>query len=133
MVTAADGDEGLRLARELVPSVITLDVVMPEKDGWDVLRVLKSERELAGIPVVMMTIVDRRNKGYALGASDYLVKPVDREQLVSVLEKYRSADSNNNILVVEDDPDMRRRLLGTLSEEGWNVDEAETAVLPSIA
>lgn len=125
VVTAADGDEGLRIARQIVPSVITLDVVMPEKDGWDVLKALKSERELAGIPVVMMTVVDKRNKGYALGASDYLVKPVDREQLISVLEKYRSADSSNSILVVEDDPDMRRRLLSALSAEDWNVDEAE--------
>jgi PAS domain S-box-containing protein len=125
VVTAADGEEGLRLAREILPSVITLDVVMPEKDGWDVLRSLKSERALADIPVVMMTIIDERNKGYALGAADYLVKPVDREQLVSILEKYRGPDSDNSVLIVEDDADMRLRLQKTLSEEGWQVDEAE--------
>ena len=125
VVTAADGDEGLRIAREILPSVITLDVVMPEKDGWDVLKLLKSDRKLAHIPVVMLTIIDERNKGYTLGASDYLVKPVDREQLISILEKHRQPDTENKILVVEDDTDMRRRLCSTLSDEGWKVGEAE--------
>ena len=125
VVTAADGDEGLRIARHIAPSVITLDVVMPGKDGWDVLRLLKSDRRLADIPVVMLTIIDERNKGYSLGASDYIVKPVDRERLLSVLEKYRVPDSTNRVLVVEDDPDMRRRLYSLLSEEGWEIDEAE--------
>ncbi len=108
VVTAQDGDEGLRLAREIVPSVITLDVVMPEKDGWDVLKALKSERELADIPVVMLTIIDERNKGYALGALDYVIKPVNRERLLSILENYRAPDSTNRVLVVEDDPDIQR-------------------------
>ncbi len=125
VVTAADGEEGLRIAARIVPSVITLDVVMPEKDGWDVLRSLKSDPRLSSIPVVMLSIIDEKNKGYALGASDYVVKPVNRQQLVSVLEKYRMSDSTNRVLVVEDDPDTRRRLHSMLSEEGWEVDEAE--------
>ena len=108
VVTAQDGDEGLRVAREIVPSVITLDVVMPEKDGWDVLRALKSERELADIPVVMLTVIDEKNKGYALGASDYVIKPVNRERLLSILENYRAPDSTNRVLGVEDDPDIQR-------------------------
>jgi CheY-like chemotaxis protein len=73
----------------------------------------------------MLTIIDDRNKGYALGASDYMVKPVEREQLLSILEKYRAPDANNKVLVVEDDLDMRRRLCGTLAEQGWEVEEAE--------
>jgi DNA-binding response OmpR family regulator len=125
VVTAADGDEGLRIAREIVPSVITLDVVMPDKDGWDVLRLLKSDSALADIPVVMLTIIDEKNKGYALGASDYMVKPVEREQLLSILEKYRAPGASNKVLVVEDDFDMRRRLRGTLAEQGWEVIDAE--------
>jgi CheY-like chemotaxis protein/anti-sigma regulatory factor (Ser/Thr protein kinase) len=125
VVTAADGSEGLRIAREILPSVITLDVVMPDKDGWDVLRALKSDQKLAHIPVVMLTIIDEKNKGYALGASDYVVKPVDRRQLLSVLKKFRVADARNKVLVVEDDPDMRQRLFSLLSEEGWEVGEAE--------
>ena len=129
VVTAADGEEGLRIAARIVPSVITLDVVMPEKDGWDVLRSLKSDPRLSGIPVIMLSIIDEKNKGYALGASDYVVKPVNRQQLVSVLEKYRMSDSTNRVLVVEDDPDTRRRLHNMLSEEGWEVDEAENGRL----
>jgi PAS domain S-box-containing protein len=125
VVTAADGDEGLRIARHMKPSVITLDVVMPEKDGWDVLRSLKSERTLSGIPVVMLTIIDERSKGYALGASDYVIKPINKRQLLSVLEKYRLSDSANVVLVVEDDPDMRQRLRTTMSSERWEVEEAE--------
>lgn len=103
VVTASNGDEGLRIARKAAPSVITLDVVMPEKDGWDMLRSLKSDPSLADIPVVMLTIIDERNKGYALGASDYLIKPVNRDQLLSVLKKYRSSDSTSRVLIVEDD------------------------------
>ncbi|MCP4981267.1 MAG: PAS domain-containing protein, partial [Gammaproteobacteria bacterium] len=72
VVTASDGEEGLRLAEELIPAVITLDVMMPEVDGWEVLRRLKSNPELVTIPVVMLTILDERNKGYTLGASDYV-------------------------------------------------------------
>ena len=125
VVSAADGEEGLRVAARIVPSVITLDVVMPERDGWDVLRSLKSDPRLSAIPVVMLSIIDEKNKGYALGASDYIVKPVNRQQLVSVLEKYRASGSTSRVLVVEDDPDMRRRLHNMLSEEGWLVDEAE--------
>jgi PAS domain S-box-containing protein len=125
VVTAVDGEEGLRIAARIVPSVITLDVVMPERDGWDVLRSLKSDPRLSAIPVVMLSIIDEKNKGYALGASDYIVKPVIRQQLVSVLEKYRASGSTSRVLVVEDDPDMRRRLHNMLSEEGWQVDEAE--------
>ena len=78
VVTASDGKEGLKLARELNPAVITLDVLMPGADGWQVLRELKADSVLAQIPVVMCTILDDENKGYALGAADYMNKPVSR-------------------------------------------------------
>ena len=80
MVCAAGGEEGLRLAKELRPTVITLDVMMPGMDGWAVLTALKADAELADIPVIMLTIVDDKNLGYALGAADYLTKPVDRDR-----------------------------------------------------
>ena len=89
VVTAAGGEEGLRLARELRPDAITLDVMMPGMDGWAVLSALKADPDLADIPVIMLTIVDDRNLGYALGASDYLTKPIDRERLVTVLRQHR--------------------------------------------
>jgi signal transduction histidine kinase/FixJ family two-component response regulator len=90
-VAAADGEEGLRLAREVNPLVITLDVIMPEYDGWDVLRKLKSDPRLAQIPVIMVTVVDNQAMGLDLGASNYLIKPVDRDRLSVLIEKHRLA------------------------------------------
>ena len=81
--TASSGEEGLRLAKELHPSVITLDVIMPVMDGWAVLSALKAEPELADIPVIIITMVDDKSIGFALGASEYLTKPVNRDQLRS--------------------------------------------------
>src|SRR6185295_2224773 len=85
VVTADGGREGLRLAGELHPAAITLDVMMPDLDGWTVLAAIKGNPALADIPVILMTILDEKNRGYALGATDYLVKPVDRERLNVIL------------------------------------------------
>ncbi|MBI5033148.1 MAG: response regulator [Chloroflexi bacterium] len=123
--TAADGIEGLRLAKELHPNVITLDVMMPGMDGWAVLSVLKSEAATAGIPVIMVTIADDQNMGYALGAMDYLTKPVERNRLVAVLERYRGDRTQRPVLVVEDDAATRDMLRRMLEKEGWTVTEAE--------
>jgi signal transduction histidine kinase/CheY-like chemotaxis protein len=89
-VPAANGEEGLRLAREIRPQVITLDVVMPGLDGWDVLHRLKEDPELSSIPVIMVTIVDNEALGLERGASNYLVKPIDRDRLALALEKHRT-------------------------------------------
>ena len=122
IVTAASGEEGLRLARELRPDVITLDVLMPGMDGWSVLAALKADAELADIPVVMLTMLDDRNLGYALGAADYLTKPIERERLVSVLGRYRQ---DLPVLVVDDDPDFRELARRMLEREGYTVIEAD--------
>ncbi len=90
--SAATGQEALRLAKELRPSVITLDVILPDMDGWQVLRTLKADPELAAIPVVMVTIIDDKNTGYGLGASEYLTKPVDRRRMAALLDKYAIAE-----------------------------------------
>ncbi len=89
VATASDGDEGLRLARELRPSLITLDVVMPGTDGWTTLKALKADPQLASTPVIMMTIIDNPKLGYSLGASDYVTKPIDWRRLGSALLKFR--------------------------------------------
>ncbi|MCC7451321.1 MAG: response regulator [Anaerolineae bacterium] len=123
--TAAGGEEGLKLARRIHPDAITLDVMMPSMDGWAVLNTLKSDPLLKHIPVIMMTIVSDRNMGYALGASDYLTKPVDRNQLIDVLRKYECEEGSCNILVVEDDEAVREVVSRMLVKEGWEVDEAE--------
>ncbi len=89
VVSAADGEEGFKLAKQLRPRIITLDVVMPKMDGWGVLKRLKADPELADIPVIMVTIVDNKVTGLDLGASSYLVKPVDRDILTELIQKHR--------------------------------------------
>ncbi|MDH3600224.1 MAG: response regulator [Candidatus Tectomicrobia bacterium] len=124
VVTAVSGEEGLQLAKTLQPAAITLDVMMPEMDGWSVLTALKAEPEVADIPVIMLTIVDDRNRGYALGASDYLTKPIDWNRLAALLQKYHCAYPPCPVLIVEDDADVREMLRRTLVKEGWAVTEA---------
>jgi ammonium transporter len=127
-VTAADsGSIGLDLAREIKPDVITLDVMMGGMDGWQVLSTLKADPELHDIPVVMLTMVDDRRRGFALGAADYMTKPIDRKRLIQLLMKYRGNKGNTdtlppgNLLVVEDDEATREMLVRTLDKSGWGV------------
>ncbi|MDE3167856.1 MAG: response regulator [Acidobacteriota bacterium] len=124
VVTASSGAEGLRLARASLPDAITLDVIMPGMDGWAVLRELKADPELANIPVIMLTMVDSMNLGYALGAVEYMTKPVDRERLLAVMEKYRHERTAGTALIVEDDPAIREMLRRRLEREEWTVGEA---------
>jgi CheY-like chemotaxis protein len=124
-VTASSGEQGLSLARQLHPSAIILDVLMPVMDGWAVLTEMKSDPELMHIPVIMVTMVDNKELGYALGADEYLSKPVDRERLASVLGKFRCAKPPCPVLVVEDDEATRDIFKRTLEKEGWRVREAE--------
>jgi signal transduction histidine kinase/DNA-binding NarL/FixJ family response regulator len=91
VIAAASGEEGLRLATQINPLVITLDVIMPDCDGWAVLNKLKADPELSKIPVIMVTVVDNESMGFELGASNYLIKPVDRDRLAVLIEKHRAA------------------------------------------
>ncbi|MFL5576579.1 MAG: response regulator, partial [Gemmatimonadaceae bacterium] len=125
IVTASSGADGLRLAKELRPDAITLDVLMPGMDGWAVLSALKGDPELANIPVIMLTIVEEKSMAYALGASEYLTKPIDRGRLIAVIERHRRENQAQTILVVEDDPATRDSLRRALEPLGWAVDEAE--------
>jgi len=125
VVAASSGPEGLRLAREIRPAAITLDVVMPQMDGWAVLTALKADPNLASVPVIMLSMVDDKGMGYALGAADYLLKPVGRGELAELLEPYKTEKANLPVLVVEDDDDTRNLLQRTLQIEGWSVMTAE--------
>ncbi len=125
ILTAADGEEGLRKAHEQQPDLIFLDVMMPKMDGWAVLTALKSDPVLLRIPVVMLTIVTNKEMGYVLGASEYLTKPIDRDRLADVIDKYRPKDPGRVVLVVDDDVATRQVLRRTLIRQGWSVVEAE--------
>ncbi|RLA16189.1 MAG: hybrid sensor histidine kinase/response regulator, partial [Gammaproteobacteria bacterium] len=125
VVTADSGAQGLRLAHEIQPAVITLDVMMPSMDGWSVLSALKADPILHNTPVIMVTMVDDRTRGYSLGAVDYLTKPVDRQLLHKTLSRYYSTDDNGTVLLVEDDKEAREIMARTLKKSGWAVAEAE--------
>ncbi len=123
-VSANDGETGLRLARELRPQLILLDVLMPSVDGWAVLSRLKADPELGAIPVIMISVAGDQAMGVALGASDYLVKPVERESLARALEKHLRQSGERRVLVVEDDATTRSMLRKLLERQGWDVVEA---------
>ena len=127
-IVAASGEEGLRLARATSPDAILLDVRMPDLDGWEVLTQLKSDPELADIPVVMISIEDERASLSALGALDYLVKPIDSERLLSILQPYQTVSSATSVLVVEDNPGNREMICRQLIKAGWDVLEAQNGV-----
>ena len=124
VVTASRGDQGLRLAHDVRPDAITLDVMMPEMDGWSVLRALKADPALHDIPVIMVSMVEDRTRGYALGAVDYLTKPVDLKVLRTTISRYKDSQTVSRALLVEDDADTRAMMARTLSKEGWDVSEA---------
>ena len=121
---ASDGSAGVRLAREMLPELILLDVMMPTVDGWAVLRELKADPQLAAIRVVIISVTDDRQLGASLGALDQLVKPVDRQVLAPLLHKYLDGHVDGAVLVVGDDADSRRLLRRQLEYQGWNVAEA---------
>ena len=118
------GQEGLRLVRELRPAAVTLDIMMPDLDGWTVLAAIKGDPALASIPVVLMSIVDEKNRGYALGAADYLVKPVDRAKLVETITSICGSTAGRALLV-DDDEVVRRGVRQALEPIGWKVTETE--------
>jgi signal transduction histidine kinase/CheY-like chemotaxis protein len=125
--TAGGGKEGLRLAKALHPTAITLDVLMPDLDGWAVLAALKADPELAHIPVILLSITDDRNRGFALGAADYLRKPLDRTALRAVLAEHGTRAGPGHVLIVDGDATSRTLLSQVLHDAGFATVEAATA------
>jgi signal transduction histidine kinase/CheY-like chemotaxis protein/tetratricopeptide (TPR) repeat protein len=121
---ASTGEHALDLAGRIHPDAITLDVMMPGMDGWAVLTALKADPQLAEIPVVVLSILDDRDMGYTLGAADYLTKPIERERLIAVLERYCPRGETSRVLVVDDDPEAREMVRRALEKDGWMVSEA---------
>jgi CheY-like chemotaxis protein len=124
VLTATSGDAGIAIARNHRPDVITLDVMMPHMNGWQVLAALKAEPSMNGIPVVLISVVENREIGLALGATECFTKPVDWQRLDATLTRLTRHQSPETILVVEDDEnasDLSQRLL---EREGWIVETA---------
>ncbi|HEV8308180.1 MAG TPA: response regulator [Methylomirabilota bacterium] len=122
VVGASSGDEGLRKARELRPFAITLDIMMPHRDGWEVLHELKADPVTKEIPIIVISIVDNKDLGYRLGAFDYLLKPFDREAVVAALT--RLSPPQGRVLVVDDDPQVVDLVRQLLEDEPYEVTAA---------
>ena len=128
MLSAASGTEGLAKARAARPDAITLDVLMPEMDGWAVLSQLKDDPALARIPVIMLTFVEDRSRGLSLGACEYLSKPVDQKKLLAALKAHCPDKHSPLVLIVEDDDATREMLRRVLQKDGWQIAEAENGL-----
>jgi len=124
VITAGSGEEGLRMAKEVQPDLITLDLLMPRMDGWQVLSAIKTDPQIAHIPVVVISVVVREKKGTVFGAVEVLQKPITREELLPVLKR-TLGHKTGKVLVVDDADDDRRLLTNYLAEEEV---EIETAV-----
>jgi CheY-like chemotaxis protein len=129
VVTASNGEEGLRLAREIRPVLITLDVMMPGLNGWQILQELKGDPALAGIPVVMLSVVADEHPGVTFGAAECLSKPVSRDVLLTTVNRYKRRPEEALALVVEDDKDTREMFARALRRDGWAVVEAENGAV----
>ncbi|MDX1693863.1 MAG: response regulator [Ketobacteraceae bacterium] len=125
---AHDGEKGLRLAQLLQPDLITLDVMMPKMDGWQVLSRIKAEKELMNTPVLLVTITTNHEIGLSLGASEYITKPIQKERLIEVLSQYRSSNRRGALLLVDDSIEMRSLVKRALAGQGWTIIEAEDGV-----
>lgn len=126
VAVAVDGEEGIKLAKKLRPDAILLDIKMPGMDGWVVLSALKNDSLLCDIPVIMISMEENKHDGYAMGAADYVTKPVKREQLASILKKYHVGDDSQSlVMLVEDDVIIREIMANMLTSEGWRVFKAE--------
>ena len=119
VISAGNGVEALALAREHRPQAITLDVLMPQMDGWGALKELKADAELRDIPVIMVTVLNERGMAIPLGAADFVTKPVDRQRLTAILREHCAGPSSASILVVEDDLPTREALCRSLASMGY--------------
>jgi signal transduction histidine kinase/CheY-like chemotaxis protein len=122
VVGVRDGATGLEVVRQQRPSAVVLDIRLPGMDGWDVLATLKADPATAPIPVVVVSMVDERGRGFALGAAEYLVKPVSRDDVLSALTRVTVLpDSNRTLLAIDDDPLVIELVKAVLEPEGWQV------------
>jgi CheY-like chemotaxis protein len=119
--TACSGSEAIEKAREFRPDAITLDMIIPSKSGWETLHDLKNDPATSHIPIISVTIVDQKGMGLALGADDYLVKPVAKDNLLKAIRRHLSNGKNgaSTVLVVDDDPSTRYLLGEMVQSAGY--------------
>ena len=127
VVSARDGKEGLDTVRRLSPAGVILDILLPGVDGWEVLAQLKADPGTAAIPVVVVSMLDERGRGFALGAAEYLVKPVSKEQLLAALRRAAAMpERKHTVVAIDDDPLAIELVRASLEPEGWTVLGAAT-------
>jgi signal transduction histidine kinase/DNA-binding response OmpR family regulator len=129
VVACGNGLAGMETARRLRPAAIVLDIMLPLLSGWDFLGMVKADETTARIPVVIVSMLDERGKGLALGAADYLVKPVSREGLLATLRPIiaaRSGDGSGKVLAIDDDPAAIKLIETVLGAQGYTVVGAQS-------
>ena len=120
LLGATNSEKGMELIREVKPKLILLDVLMPGRDGWSLLKECKTDQELKDIPVIMISQLNQSNLASSLGANDYLTKPIDRSQFINTLKRIMGADTQNQkVLVIDDDKDVRELLSRLLKDAGY--------------
>ena len=129
------GEGAVDKAREIRPTAITLDIMMPGKDGWEVLQELKKDPAVQDIPVIILSIVDEKKIGFSLGATEYMVKPIDKKLLLHKLKNLEKLTSIKNILMVDEESGTVHALGRTLHEVGYKITKAynNTAAIEAIA
>jgi CheY-like chemotaxis protein/anti-sigma regulatory factor (Ser/Thr protein kinase) len=120
VVGALNADEGIRKAKEIHPFAVTLDIMMPQKDGWAVLNDLKADPITRDIPIIVLSIIDNKELGFSLGAFDYLVKPFEKEAIMAAFKRIPGV-LTKRVLVVDDEPDAVDLLTQILQDEGYQV------------
>jgi len=121
VVGILSGEGAVEKAKEIKPMAITLDIMMPKKDGWQVLRELKKTPETQDIPVIILSIVDNKRLGFSLGATEYIVKPLEKQVLLRKLRNLEKTNMINRVLVVDNEPDTVRLIRNVLEEAGYKV------------
>ncbi len=126
LYSSSDAEEGIQLVYQILPDAIILDMQTPSMSGWEVLKELKSQPLTSGIPIILLTINDEKHENYEVGANEYLFKPIDRDRLITIIEKYRTEQQSElSVLVIEDDPNIRAMLKRMLEKENCIVSEAQ--------
>lgn len=124
--SAFNGEDGMKMVYQILPNAIILDMQIPSMSGWEVLKELKSQPLTSGIPIILLTINDEKQESCEIGANDYLFKPIDRDRLITIIERHRAEIGDElSVLVIEDDPNIRAMLKRILEKENCIVSEAQ--------